>query len=50
MHALISGLDLHNKISCLHFNLDKINRATHFQQQLLMNAFMYEVQLASCGV
>ena len=36
MNTLISALDLHNSISCLHLT-DKINHAMHFQQQLLIN-------------
>ena len=38
MHTLISTLDLHHNISSLPLNLDKINHAMHFQQQLLINA------------
>ena len=42
MHTLISALDLHNNISCLHLTYykDKINHAMHFQEQLLINACM----------
>ena len=53
MHTLISDLDLHNNISCFTFNLDNINHAMHFQQQLLMNACIkwhLSTQLTSCRV
>ena len=49
MHILISALDLHIKILCLHLSY----HAMHFQQQLLINACMKQhlsTQLASCGV
>ena len=38
--TLISALDLRNNTSCLHLINTKFNHATHFQQQLLINACM----------
>ena len=43
MHTVISAIDLHNNISCLHLTLDKINHAIATLSATTINKCMYEV-------